>query len=187
MPIWPWKQPLASVSGACVAACPNASAMLFAGAKVSHLAFLPQGAPERRRRVLSMVRAMDAEGFGNCTNIYECVAVGPRKRKGEGKRKREGGGRGRAKKGGGKTNKNKREREGWRVTEGGGQKKEKEGEGSRPAKRHFTPTPSSTPRAQKTQGRASCSRRDRKLSFHENHKPFQYWQVPAQMPASEGE
>lgn len=63
--------------GACVAACPNASAMLFTGAKVSHLAFLPQGAPERRRRVLSMVRAMDAEGFGNCTNIYECVAVCP--------------------------------------------------------------------------------------------------------------
>lgn len=63
--------------GACAAACPNASAMLFTGAKVSHLAFLPQGAPERRRRVLSMVRAMDAEGFGNCTNIYECVAVCP--------------------------------------------------------------------------------------------------------------
>ena len=63
--------------GACVAACPNASAMLFTGAKVSHLAFLPQGAPERRRRVLGMVRAMDAEAFGNCTNIYECVAVCP--------------------------------------------------------------------------------------------------------------
>ncbi len=63
--------------GACVAACPNASAMLFTGAKVSHLSFLPQGAPERHRRVLGMVRAMDAEGFGNCTNIYECVAVCP--------------------------------------------------------------------------------------------------------------
>ncbi len=63
--------------GACVAACPNASAMLFTGAKVSHLAFLPQGGPERHRRVLAMVRAMDAEGFGNCTNIYECVAVCP--------------------------------------------------------------------------------------------------------------
>ena len=63
--------------GACVAACPNASAMLFTGAKVSHLAFLPQGAPERYRRVLGMVRAMGAEGFGNCTNIYECVAVCP--------------------------------------------------------------------------------------------------------------
>jgi len=63
--------------GACVAACPNASAMLFTGAKVSHLAFLPQGAPERHRRVLGMVRAMDAEAFGNCTNIYECVAVCP--------------------------------------------------------------------------------------------------------------
>ena len=63
--------------GACVAACPNASAMLFTGAKVSHLAFLPQGAPERRRRVLGMVRAMDAQGFGNCSNHYECVAVCP--------------------------------------------------------------------------------------------------------------
>ena len=63
--------------GACVAACPNASAMLFTGAKVSHLAFLPQGAPERHRRVLGMIRAMDAEGFGNCTNHYECVAVCP--------------------------------------------------------------------------------------------------------------
>jgi succinate dehydrogenase / fumarate reductase iron-sulfur subunit len=51
--------------------------MLFTGAKVSHLAFLPQGAPERHRRVLRMVCAMDAEGFGNCTNIYECVAVCP--------------------------------------------------------------------------------------------------------------
>ncbi|PZR72115.1 MAG: succinate dehydrogenase/fumarate reductase iron-sulfur subunit [Chthoniobacterales bacterium] len=63
--------------GACAAACPNASAMLFTGAKVSHLAFLPQGHPERTRRVLAMVRAMDEEGFGNCSNIYECVAVCP--------------------------------------------------------------------------------------------------------------
>ncbi|MEO6871476.1 MAG: succinate dehydrogenase/fumarate reductase iron-sulfur subunit, partial [Chthoniobacterales bacterium] len=63
--------------GACVAACPNASAMLFTGAKISHLAFLPQGGPERHRRVLDMVRAMDMEGFGNCTNTYECVAVCP--------------------------------------------------------------------------------------------------------------
>jgi succinate dehydrogenase / fumarate reductase iron-sulfur subunit len=63
--------------GACVAACPNASAMLFTGAKVSHLAYLPQGAAERRRRVLGMVRVMDAQGFGNCTNHYECVAVCP--------------------------------------------------------------------------------------------------------------
>lgn len=63
--------------GACVAACPNASAMLFTGAKVSHLAFLPQGVPERHRRVLGMVRAMEAEGFGNCSNTYECVAVCP--------------------------------------------------------------------------------------------------------------
>jgi succinate dehydrogenase iron-sulfur subunit len=63
--------------GACAAACPNASAMLFTAAKVSHLALLPQGAPERTRRVLNMVRAMDAEGFGNCTNTYECEAVCP--------------------------------------------------------------------------------------------------------------
>jgi succinate dehydrogenase / fumarate reductase iron-sulfur subunit len=63
--------------GACAAACPNASAMLFAAAKVSHLAVLPQGHPERASRVLNMVRAMDAEGFGNCTNTYECEAVCP--------------------------------------------------------------------------------------------------------------
>ena len=63
--------------GACAAACPNASAMLFTAAKVSHLAFVPQGHPERRSRVLKMVRAMDVEGFGNCTNTYECEAVCP--------------------------------------------------------------------------------------------------------------
>src|SRR5437868_2051899 len=63
--------------GACAAACPNASAMLFTAAKVSHLALLPQGEPERVRRVVSMVGAMDAEGFGNCTNTYECEAVCP--------------------------------------------------------------------------------------------------------------
>ena len=63
--------------GACAAACPNASAMLFASAKISHLAHLPQGAPERDSRVLKMVAAMDAEGFGNCTNTYECEAVCP--------------------------------------------------------------------------------------------------------------
>ena len=63
--------------GACAAACPNASAMLFTAAKVSHLAFLPQGQPERTSRVLRMVNAMDAEGFGNCTNTYECEAVCP--------------------------------------------------------------------------------------------------------------
>lgn len=63
--------------GACAAACPNASAMLFTSAKVSHLALLPQGAPERTDRVLNMVRQMDAEGFGNCTNTYECEAVCP--------------------------------------------------------------------------------------------------------------
>src|SRR5712671_8232978 len=63
--------------GACAAACPNASAMLFTAAKISHLALLPQGQPERSRRVLRMVRQMDAEGFGNCTNTYECEAVCP--------------------------------------------------------------------------------------------------------------
>jgi succinate dehydrogenase / fumarate reductase iron-sulfur subunit len=63
--------------GACAAACPNASAMLFVGAKVTHLAALPQGQPERDRRVLAMVRQMDAEGFGNCSNYLECEAVCP--------------------------------------------------------------------------------------------------------------
>jgi len=63
--------------GACAAACPNGSAMLFVGAKVTHLALLPQGQPERTRRVLDMVRTMDAEGFGNCSNYYECEAVCP--------------------------------------------------------------------------------------------------------------
>lgn len=63
--------------GACVAACPNASPMLFVGAKVTHLGLLPQGGPERTRRVLGMVRQMDAEGFGNCSNHYECEAVCP--------------------------------------------------------------------------------------------------------------
>jgi succinate dehydrogenase / fumarate reductase iron-sulfur subunit len=64
--------------GACVAACKNASAMLFVAAKVAHLALLPQGQPERRSRVLSMVAAMDAAGFGNCTNEFECEAECPK-------------------------------------------------------------------------------------------------------------
>lgn len=64
--------------GACVAACKNASAMLFVSAKVSHLGHLPQGQPERDKRVLAMVRQMDSEGFGNCTNQYECEAVCPK-------------------------------------------------------------------------------------------------------------
>jgi succinate dehydrogenase / fumarate reductase iron-sulfur subunit len=64
--------------GACVAACPNASAMLFVAAKVSHLASLPQGQPEKHQRVLKMVEAMDQEGFGNCTNHYECMAACPK-------------------------------------------------------------------------------------------------------------
>ena len=63
--------------GACVAACKNASAVLFVGAKVSHLALLPQGQPERTRRVLSMVAQMDKEGFGACTNTDECEAACP--------------------------------------------------------------------------------------------------------------
>ena len=63
--------------GACAAACPNASAMLFVGAKVSHLALLPQGQAERTQRVLKMVRTMDEEGFGNCSNYLECEAVCP--------------------------------------------------------------------------------------------------------------
>ena len=64
--------------GACVAACKNAAAMLFAGAKVSQLALLPQGAPERRRRAAAVVAAMDAEGFGNCTNERECEGDCPK-------------------------------------------------------------------------------------------------------------
>ncbi len=64
--------------GACVAACPNASAMLFVAAKVSHLATLPQGKAEQRQRVLRMVEAMDREGFGNCTNHYECMEACPK-------------------------------------------------------------------------------------------------------------
>jgi succinate dehydrogenase / fumarate reductase iron-sulfur subunit len=64
--------------GACVAACPNASAMLFTGAKVAQLALLPQGQPERPLRVRRMVAAMDEAGFGSCTNHGECEAVCPK-------------------------------------------------------------------------------------------------------------
>ncbi len=64
--------------GACVAACPNASAMLFTAAKVTHLGVLPQGQPERYRRALSMVDRMDLEGFGGCTNYGECHAACPK-------------------------------------------------------------------------------------------------------------
>lgn len=64
--------------GACVAACPNASAMLFVSAKISQLALLPQGRPEAARRALSMVRAMDACGFGNCSNHRECENACPK-------------------------------------------------------------------------------------------------------------
>lgn len=64
--------------GACVAACKNASAMLFVSAKVSHLAHLPQGQPERFERVQAMVKVMDEAGFGNCTNTYACEAECPK-------------------------------------------------------------------------------------------------------------
>lgn len=64
--------------GACVAACPNAAAALFTGAKIAHLGLLPQGQPERETRALKMVAQMNAEGFGGCTNIGECSAVCPK-------------------------------------------------------------------------------------------------------------
>jgi succinate dehydrogenase / fumarate reductase iron-sulfur subunit len=64
--------------GACVAACKNSSAMLFVSAKISHLALLPQGDPERKTRALSMVAQMDKEGFGSCTNIGACEATCPK-------------------------------------------------------------------------------------------------------------
>ena len=64
--------------GACVAACPNASAMLFVAAKVAHLAQLPQGQAERKQRARDMVAQMDQEGFGNCTNHFECMAACPK-------------------------------------------------------------------------------------------------------------
>ncbi len=64
--------------GACVAACKNASAMLFVSAKVSHLALLPQGDPERKQRVVGMIAQMDKEGFGSCTNTYACEAECPK-------------------------------------------------------------------------------------------------------------
>lgn len=64
--------------GACVAACKNGSAMLFVGAKITQLALLPQGQPERETRALNMVAQMDKEGFGNCTNTYACEAECPK-------------------------------------------------------------------------------------------------------------
>src|SRR5215813_1170797 len=64
--------------GACVAACPNASASLFTGAKITHLGSLPQGQPERSKRALAMVAVASQEQFGNCTNIGECEAVCPK-------------------------------------------------------------------------------------------------------------
>ena len=65
--------------GACVAACPNGSAALFTGAKIAHLAILPQGKPEKDRRAVRMVAQMHTEGFGSCTNIGECTGVCPKK------------------------------------------------------------------------------------------------------------
>jgi succinate dehydrogenase / fumarate reductase iron-sulfur subunit len=64
--------------GACAAACPNASASLFVSAKVTHLALLPQGQSERKRRAYQMIKKMDEEGFGNCSNNGECEAVCPK-------------------------------------------------------------------------------------------------------------
>ncbi len=64
--------------GSCVAACPNASAMLFTSAKVTQLGLLPQGEPENLSRVVNMLNQMDSEGFGGCTNIGECAAVCPK-------------------------------------------------------------------------------------------------------------
>src|SRR6185436_1406318 len=64
--------------GACVAACPNASAMLFVAAKVAHLSLLPQGQTERWTRVKRMVAQMDGESFGHCTNHYECMTACPK-------------------------------------------------------------------------------------------------------------
>lgn len=64
--------------GACVAACPNAAGALFTGAKIAHLNLLPQGQPEKDRRSVAMVQQMNAEMFGNCTNIGECEAVCPK-------------------------------------------------------------------------------------------------------------
>ncbi len=64
--------------GACVAACPNSAAMLFVSAKISQLALLPQGAPEKNNRAINMVNQMDEEGFGNCTNIGACEAECPK-------------------------------------------------------------------------------------------------------------
>lgn len=69
--------------GACVAACPNAAAMLFVSAKVCHLNLLPQGQPERHERVRQMVAQMEVEGFGHCTNHYECVDACPKGISGE--------------------------------------------------------------------------------------------------------
>ena len=64
--------------GACVAACPNTSAMLFLSAKISHLSLLPQGAPEAKIRVVNMVAQHDTEGFGSCSNIGACEAECPK-------------------------------------------------------------------------------------------------------------
>ncbi|MGB9011447.1 MAG: 4Fe-4S dicluster domain-containing protein, partial [Aeromicrobium sp.] len=64
--------------GACVAACPNGSGMLFTAAKITHLGLMPQGQPERDSRVVGMINAHDDEGFGGCTNIGECASACPK-------------------------------------------------------------------------------------------------------------
>lgn len=64
--------------GACVAACPNASAMLFTAAKISHLSLLPQGQPEKQKRAKNMLKKMEEEGFGHCSNLAQCEAVCPK-------------------------------------------------------------------------------------------------------------
>jgi succinate dehydrogenase / fumarate reductase iron-sulfur subunit len=77
-PVKQWMPAACIGCGACVAACPNASAMLFTAAKVSHLALMPQGEIENKRRVQSMVAQMDKEGFGKCSNTYACEAECPK-------------------------------------------------------------------------------------------------------------
>jgi len=82
VPKWAAEQSMDAAAcigcGACVAACPNASAALFTGAKIPHLGILPQGQPERYTRAIKMVSQATLEGFGSCTNIGECEAVCPK-------------------------------------------------------------------------------------------------------------
>lgn len=75
---WSFEAAACIGCGACVAACPNAAAMLFTGAKITHLGSVPQGQTERYQRVVAMTEQMDAEGFGSCTNVGECSRVCPK-------------------------------------------------------------------------------------------------------------